>query len=97
MLKGLDPDKIKRGNSLISSDEDKDFWEMVFLTKNSIICYPIHRFVKKWEAYYPEIKIEADKKFKGKYGPGLPRKNDGSLLFLLHMISKMQIFPRNMV
>ena len=27
--------------------------------------------------------------FKGRFGPGLPRINDGALLFLLHMISKM--------
>ena len=28
--------------------------------------------------------------FSGRFGPGLPRINDGTLLFLLHMISKMQ-------
>ena len=28
--------------------------------------------------------------FKGRFGPGLPRINDGALLFLLHMIAKMQ-------
>lgn len=28
--------------------------------------------------------------FKGRFGPGLPRINDGALLFLLHMISKMR-------
>lgn len=31
--------------------------------------------------------------FKGRFGPGLPRINDGALLFLLHMISKMQPGP----
>lgn len=31
--------------------------------------------------------------FKGRFGPGLPRINDGALLFLLHMISKMQLSP----
>jgi type I restriction enzyme M protein len=31
--------------------------------------------------------------FKGRFGPGLPRINDGALLFLLHMISKMQPAP----
>ena len=31
--------------------------------------------------------------FKGRFGPGLPRINDGALLFLLHMISKMQPSP----
>lgn len=28
--------------------------------------------------------------FKGRFGPGLPRINDGALLFLLHMLSKMR-------
>ncbi|WP_318261544.1 type I restriction-modification system subunit M [Zhongshania marina] len=31
--------------------------------------------------------------FKGRFGPGLPRINDGALLFLLHMMSKMQNPP----
>jgi type I restriction enzyme M protein len=33
--------------------------------------------------------------FNGRFGPGLPRINDGALLFLLHMISKMQPAPEN--
>jgi type I restriction enzyme M protein len=33
--------------------------------------------------------------FKGRFGPGLPRINDGALLFLLHMISKMEPAPAN--
>lgn len=31
--------------------------------------------------------------FSGRFGPGLPRINDGALLFLLHMISKMHNPP----
>lgn len=31
--------------------------------------------------------------FAGRFGPGLPRINDGALLFLLHMISKMEAAP----
>jgi type I restriction enzyme M protein len=31
--------------------------------------------------------------FAGRFGPGLPRINDGALLFLLHMISKMEKSP----
>ncbi len=31
--------------------------------------------------------------FNGRFGPGLPRINDGALLFLLHMISKMERPP----
>ena len=33
--------------------------------------------------------------FSGRFGPGLPRINDGALLFLMHMISKMQAPPEN--
>lgn len=33
--------------------------------------------------------------FIGRFGPGLPRINDGALLFLLHMISKMQAPPEH--
>lgn len=33
--------------------------------------------------------------FRGRFGPGLPRINDGALLFLLHMISKMQAPPEH--
>jgi len=33
--------------------------------------------------------------FNGRFGPGLPRINDGALLFLMHMISKMQDAPDN--
>jgi type I restriction enzyme M protein len=42
-------------------------------------------------------KIEGDitdehtlKGFDGRFGPGLPRVSDGSLLFLLHLISKLR-------
>jgi type I restriction enzyme M protein len=31
--------------------------------------------------------------FQGRFGPGLPRINDGALLFLLHMISKRKPSP----
>ncbi len=31
--------------------------------------------------------------FNGRFGPGLPRINDGALRFLLHMISKMEAAP----
>ncbi len=33
--------------------------------------------------------------FDGRFGPGLPRINDGALLFLLHMMSKMEKSPDN--
>lgn len=48
-------------------------------------------FGVKWEAEYNKIKKEHDEQgFKGRFGAGLPRIDDGALLFLQHMISKMK-------
>lgn len=42
-----------------------------------------------WKDQLPAVKKEHETfGFKGRFGPGLPRINDGSLLFLLHMLSK---------
>ena len=44
-----------------------------------------------WKKQYDEIKKEHDKRgFARRFGAGLPRVNDGSLLFLQHMISKFE-------
>jgi type I restriction enzyme M protein len=44
-----------------------------------------------WKKQYNEIKKEHDTRgFAGRFGAGLPRVNDGSLLFLQHMISKFE-------
>jgi type I restriction enzyme M protein len=44
-----------------------------------------------WKKQQKEILREHEKQgFAGRFGPGLPRVNDGSLLFLLHMISKFE-------
>ncbi len=48
-------------------------------------------FGVEWKKIEKEIRAEADKKgFNGRFGPGLPRVSDGSLLFLLHLVSKMR-------
>ena len=44
-----------------------------------------------WKAYAKPIQAEAASQgFAGRFGAGLPRVSDGSLLFLQHMISKMK-------
>lgn len=43
-----------------------------------------------WKNEQDFINDEAKSGFAGRFGAGLPRINDGSLLFLQHMISKMQ-------
>ncbi len=48
-------------------------------------------FGVEWKKIEREIRKEAaEKGFNGRFGPGLPRVSDGSLLFLLHLISKMR-------
>jgi len=48
-------------------------------------------FGVEWKKIEKEIRKEAEQMgFSGRFGPGLPRVSDGSLLFLLHLISKMR-------
>jgi type I restriction enzyme M protein len=48
-------------------------------------------FGVEWKKIEKEIRKEADQQgYNGRFGPGLPRVSDGSLLFLLHLISKMR-------
>ena len=48
-------------------------------------------FGVEWKKIEREVRREAEEQgFNGRFGPGLPRISDGSLLFLLHLISKMR-------
>jgi type I restriction enzyme M protein len=48
-------------------------------------------FGVEWKNIQKEILKEFEQKgYAGRFGPGLPRVSDGSLLFLLHLISKMR-------
>jgi len=48
-------------------------------------------FGVEWKKIEKEIRKEAEQQgFNGRFGPGLPRVSDGSLLFLLHLIKKMR-------
>ncbi len=48
-------------------------------------------FGKKWEKDQDAVTAEhKEKKYAGRFGPGLPRINDGSMLFLLHLVSKLE-------
>ena len=48
-------------------------------------------FGVEWKKVKDEVQDEHDTKgFAGRFGAGLPRINDGSFLFLQHMISKMK-------
>lgn len=48
-------------------------------------------FGVEWKNQQKHVTAEhATGGFNGRFGPGLPRINDGALLFLLHMVSKMR-------
>ena len=48
-------------------------------------------FGVEWKKVEKEVRKEHESQgFAGRFGPGLPRVSDGSLLFLLHMLSKMR-------
>jgi type I restriction enzyme M protein len=80
LIKGQDADSIKQGNSF-SEDGLPD------LKADYLISNP--PFGVDWTKAESVVRGEHEKRgFAGRFGPGLPRKNDGSLLFLLHMWSK---------
>ncbi|HEX7859114.1 MAG TPA: class I SAM-dependent DNA methyltransferase [Verrucomicrobiae bacterium] len=48
-------------------------------------------FGVEWKKIEKEVRREHEQMgFNGRFGPGLPRVSDGSLLFLLHLVSKMR-------
>jgi len=82
LIKGQDVASIKLGNTL-SNDQlaDKRF---DFMLSNP-------PFGVEWKKVQKQITDEHTVKgFDGRFGPGLPRVSDGSLLFLLHLVSKMR-------
>ncbi len=53
-------------------------------------------FGVEWKTQEGVVKKEHEELgFDGRFGPGTPRINDGALLFLLHMMSKMHDCPQN--
>ncbi len=82
MIKGHDIENIRFGDS---------FTEDHFAGKRFDYMLANPPFGVKWEAQQDFIQREHEEQgFGGRFGAGLPRINDGSLLFLLHMISKMK-------
>jgi type I restriction enzyme M protein len=82
MLKGQDASHIAYGNSF-SEDGHQG------ATFDYLLANP--PFGVEWKKVADVVKDEAETKgFAGRFGAGLPRINDGSFLFLQHMISKMK-------
>ncbi|MCD6579959.1 N-6 DNA methylase [bacterium] len=83
LMKGGESDKIMGPKSTLSDDVFSD------LKFNYIISNP--PYGTKWEQDADAVRKEAERGFEGRFGAGLPRINDGQLLFLQHMISKMKV------
>jgi type I restriction enzyme M protein len=82
MLKGQDASHIALGNS---------FSEDGHQGRSFDYCLANPPFGVEWKKVEDSVKAEADKLgFRGRFGAGLPRINDGSFLFLQHMIAKMK-------
>ena len=82
LIKGQEVDRIKLGNTLSNDHLYADKFDY------SLSNPP---FGVDWKKIETDIKDEHTLKgYGGRFGPGLPRVSDGSLLFLLHLISKMR-------
>lgn len=85
LIKGQDPANIVAGNTL-SNDG--------FANQKFDYCAANPPFGVEWKKVQATVEAEHKTKgFAGRFGPGLPRVSDGSLLFLLHLISKMRSAP----
>ena len=82
LIKGQDISNIKFGNTL--SDDGLRGQKFDYALSNP-------PFGVEWKKIERTVRKEAEEQgYNGRFGPGLPRVSDGSLLFLLHLISKMR-------
>ena len=81
LIKGQSIDNVKLGNTL--SDDKHAGERFDFLLANP-------PFGVDWKAVRRDVEREHTQRgHDGRFGPGLPRVSDGSLLFLLHLVAKM--------
>jgi type I restriction enzyme M protein len=82
LIKGHEIQNIKLGNTL--SDDQLAGQRFDFMLSNP-------PFGVDWKKVQRQVDDEHKHKgFAGRFGPGLPRVSDGSLLFLMHLMSKMR-------
>jgi len=82
LIKGQEVSNIKLGNTLSNDQLYADKFD--YMLSNP-------PFGVDWKKIEKTIKDENSLKgFDGRFGAGLPRVSDGSLLFLLHLISKLR-------
>jgi len=82
LIKGEQAENIKGPSSTLSDDQlpGEKFHYMISNPP----------YGRKWEQDKEVILNEAEKGYSGRFGAGTPRINDGQLLFLQHMLSKMK-------
>ncbi|MBN8481710.1 MAG: SAM-dependent DNA methyltransferase [Xanthomonadales bacterium] len=81
LIRGQDASSIAFGNTL----SDDSFPRRTF---DYMLSNP--PFGVEWKKVEKAVRKEyEDKGFDGRFGPGLPRVSDGSMLFLLHLVAKM--------
>jgi len=82
LIKGQDISNIILGNTL--SNDGLKGKHFDYMLSNP-------PFGVEWKKIEAAVRKEAEQEgFNGRFGPGLPRVSDGSLLFMLHLISKMR-------
>ncbi|MCV2438180.1 class I SAM-dependent DNA methyltransferase [Paucibacter sp. DJ2R-2] len=82
LIKGQPVENIVVGNTL--SDDGHAHTKFDYMLSNP-------PFGVEWKKVEKAVRQEHEKKgFDGRFGPGLPRVSDGSMLFLMHLLSKMR-------
>jgi len=82
LVKGQDANRIVFGNSLSQDGHRGERFHY---------CIANPPFGVDWSKVEAEVRDEHETLgFDGRFGPGLPRKSDGQLLFLMHLLSKMR-------
>ena len=88
LIKGEDADNIVLGDTFTRDGFDRDAEGRKRIFDYMLANPP---FGVEWKQQQKDIRREADTLgYEGRFGAGLPRINDGSLLFLQHMLSKMR-------
>ena len=82
LIKGQNAENMVLGDTL----KEDGHWDKKF-----DYCLANPPFGVEWKASQDAVTKEHEQQgFAGRFGPGLPRVSDGSLLFLLHLVSKMR-------
>lgn len=81
LIRGGNPDNMQLGNTLTN---DK------FAGFDFDYCISNPPFGIDWKSDYDNVKKEHDRGEAGRFAPGLPKRSDGQLLFMLNGLSKLK-------